>query len=78
MPLMGCWAASSRAALGFLGLGVQPPTPESGTMLSEGRNLLATGWHVATMPGLVIFGVSLSFNIIGDAVRDAFDPKQSR
>jgi len=64
------------AALSFLGLGVQPPTPEWGAMLSEGRNVLAVAWHVATVPGLVIFLVSLSFNVIGDALRDALDPRQ--
>jgi peptide/nickel transport system permease protein len=64
------------AALSFLGLGVQPPTPEWGAMLSEGRNVLATGWHVATIPGLLIFLVSLSFNVLGDALRDALDPRQ--
>lgn len=63
------------AALSFLGLGVQPPTAEWGAMLSEGRTVLATAWHVATVPGLVIFLVSLSFNILGDGLRDALDPR---
>jgi ABC-type dipeptide/oligopeptide/nickel transport system permease subunit len=65
------------AALSFLGLGVQPPTPEWGAMLSEGRTVLANAWHVATIPGIAIFLVSLSFNILGDGLRDALDPRQT-
>jgi len=65
------------AALSFLGLGVRPPTPEWGAMLSEGRTVLANAWHVATIPGLAIFLVSLSFNILGDGLRDALDPRQT-
>ena len=65
------------AALSFLGLGVQPPTAEWGAMLSAGRTVLATAWHGATIPGIVIFLVSLSFNILGDGLRDALDPHQA-
>jgi peptide/nickel transport system permease protein len=65
------------AALSFLGLGVQPPTAEWGAMLSQGRTVLATAWHVATIPGIAIFLVSLSFNILGDGLRDALDPHQA-
>ena len=65
------------AALSFLGLGVQPPTAEWGAMLSQGRTALATAWHVATVPGLVIFLVSLSFNVLGDGLRDALDPRRA-
>ena len=65
------------AALSFLGLGVQPPTAEWGAMLSEGRTVLATAWHVATVPGLVIFLVSLSFNVLGDGLRDVLDPRRT-
>ena len=65
------------AALSFLGLGVQPPTAEWGAMLSQGRVVLATAWHVATVPGIAIFLVSLSFNILGDGLRDALDPHQA-
>jgi len=64
------------AALSFLGLGVQPPTAEWGAMLSEGRTVLATAWHVATVPGIAIFLVSLSFNVLGDGLRDVLDPHQ--
>lgn len=65
------------AALSFLGLGVQPPTAEWGAMLSQGRTVLATAWHVATVPGLVIFLVSLSFNVLGDGLRDVLDPRRA-
>jgi peptide/nickel transport system permease protein len=65
------------AALSFLGLGVQPPTAEWGAMLSQGRTVLATAWYVATVPGILIFLVSLSFNILGDGLRDALDPHQA-
>lgn len=65
------------AALSFLGLGVQPPTAEWGAMLNEGRTVLATAWHVATVPGFVIFVVSLSLNILGDGLRDALDPRRT-
>jgi len=65
------------AALSFLGLGVQPPTAEWGAMLSEGRTVLATAWAVATVPGIMIFLVSLSFNILGDGLRDALDPHRA-
>jgi ABC-type dipeptide/oligopeptide/nickel transport system permease subunit len=63
------------ASLSFLGLGVQPPTPEWGAMLSDGRNVLAVAPHVSTIPGLAIFLVTLSFNVLGDALRDALDPR---
>jgi peptide/nickel transport system permease protein len=62
------------AALSFLGLGVQPPTSEWGAMLSQGRTVLATAWQVATVPGIAIFLVSLSFNVLGDGLRDVLDP----
>jgi ABC-type dipeptide/oligopeptide/nickel transport system permease subunit len=65
----------SAAALGFLGLGVQPPTPEWGTMLSDSRAYLdSTPWLV-TLPGLCILIVVLGFNLLGDGLRDKFDPK---
>lgn len=62
------------ASLSFLGLGVPPPTPEWGAMLSEGRNYLRTQWWVAVFPGMTITLVVLVLNIIGDALRDALDP----
>jgi peptide/nickel transport system permease protein len=65
------------AGLGFLGLGVQPPMPEWGMMISAGRKYLFEQWWVATMPGLAIFIVSLGFNLLGDGLRDVLDPRSS-
>ncbi len=62
------------SGLGFLGLGVQPPTPEWGAMLGEGRNYIFSAPHVATFPGLTIFLAVLGFNLLGDGLRDALDP----
>jgi peptide/nickel transport system permease protein len=63
------------AGLSFLGLGVQPPTPEWGAMLADGRQVLAVAPHVATVPGLLIFLTTVGLNILGDALRDALDPR---
>jgi peptide/nickel transport system permease protein len=63
------------AGLGFLGIGIQPPTPEWGTMLGSARNYLFHAPHVATFPGLAIFLAVLSFNLLGDGLRDALDPR---
>ena len=65
------------AGLAFLGLGVTPPTPEWGSMLSEGRSVLPIAPHVATIPGLVIFTVSLGLNLLGDSLQDALDPRSA-
>ncbi len=65
----------AAAGLGFLGLGAQPPSPEWGAMISEGRRFILDHWWVATMPGLAIFTVSLAFNLLGDGLRDVLDPK---
>jgi len=65
------------AGLGFLGLGVQPPLPEWGLMISSGRKFLFEQWWVATMPGLAIFLVSLGFNLLGDGLRDVLDPRSA-
>ena len=67
----------TAAGLGFLGLGVQPPLPEWGAMISSGRKYLFEQWWVATMPGLAIFIVSLGFNLLGDGLRDVLDPRSS-
>lgn len=64
-----------EATLSFLGLGVQPPTPTWGGMISEGRRYLNQSWTVAIAPGIAIAAVILAFNIIGDALRDALDPQ---
>jgi peptide/nickel transport system permease protein len=63
------------AGLGFLGVGVQPPTPEWGAMLGAGRVYLFNAPHVATFPGIAIFLAVLSFNLLGDGLRDALDPR---
>ncbi|MCU0590976.1 MAG: ABC transporter permease [Desulfobacterales bacterium] len=63
------------AGLGFLGIGVQPPTPEWGAMLGSARAYLFNAPHVATFPGIAIFLAVLSFNLLGDGLRDALDPR---
>jgi len=68
-------AIMMEAALSFLGLGVQPPTPSWGEMISSGRNVLMVAPHVATIPGLAIMLAVLGFNLLGDGLRDALDPK---
>jgi peptide/nickel transport system permease protein len=65
----------TAAGLGFLGLGAQPPTPEWGAMISLGRQYLIDQWWVPTIPGIAILVVSLGFNLLGDGLRDVFDPK---
>lgn len=65
------------SGLSFLGVGVIPPTPDWGIMTADGKNVLLEGiYHVATIPGLVILVVSLAFNLIGDGIRDALDPRK--
>ena len=63
------------AGLGFLGIGIQPPTPEWGSMLGSARSYLFHAPHVATFPGIAIFLAVLSFNLLGDGLRDALDPR---
>jgi len=65
----------TAAGLGFLGLGVQPPTPEWGAMLGEGRNYIFSQPSVTTFPGLAIFLAVVGFNLLGDGLRDALDPQ---
>jgi glutathione transport system permease protein len=67
----------TASSLSFLGMGAQPPTPEWGLMLSTGRNYMLTTWHITFFPGLAIFLTVLSFNLLGDGLRDALDPKLS-
>ena len=67
----------TAAGLGFLGLGAQPPSAEWGAMVSAGRDVILDQWWVATIPGVAIFIVSLGFNLLGDGLRDVFDPKSS-
>jgi ABC-type dipeptide/oligopeptide/nickel transport system permease subunit len=63
------------AALSFLGLGAQPPTPEWGALLVDGRNYLRTAAHLVNIPGLAIFVTVLGFNLIGNTLRDVLDPR---
>ena len=71
-------AILDAAALGFLGMGAQPPTPEWGTMLAEAREFILRAWWVVTFPGLAILITVLSINLVGDGLRDALDPKLKR
>ena len=71
-------AILDAAALGFLGLGAQPPTPEWGTMLAEARDFILRAWWVVTFPGLAILLTVLAINLVGDGLRDALDPKLKR
>lgn len=68
-------AILDMAALGFLGMGAQPPTPEWGTMLSDVLQFAQSAWWVVTFPGLAILLTVLAFNLMGDGLRDALDPK---
>lgn len=71
-------AILTAASLGFLGLGIRPPAPEWGTMLSEGRNYMQLAPHIAIFPGLAILVTVLALNLLGDGLRDALDPKTKR
>lgn len=68
-------AILSVAGLSFIGFGAQPPTPEWGVMISEGRNYMATQWWLATFPALAILLVVTGFNLLGDGLRDLLDPR---
>jgi dipeptide transport system permease protein len=68
-------AILDAAALGFLGMGAQPPTPEWGSMLAEAREFILRAWWVVTLPGLAILITVLAINLMGDGLRDALDPK---
>ncbi len=68
-------AILEAAALSFLGLGAQPPTPEWGAMLANGRALILRAWWAVTFPGLMILFAVLGFNLLGDGLRDALDPR---
>lgn len=71
-------AILDAAALGFLGMGAQPPTPEWGTMLADAREFILRAWWVVTFPGLAILITVLAINLMGDGLRDALDPKLKR
>jgi peptide/nickel transport system permease protein len=70
------FAIISASTLSFLGLGAQPPTPEWGTMLSEGREYMRQAPWVTTFPGLAILVTVVGWNLLGDGLRDALDPRQ--
>ena len=71
-------AILDAAALGFLGLGAQPPAAEWGTMLADAREFVLRAWWVVTLPGVMIFITVLAFNLLGDGLRDALDPRLKR
>jgi peptide/nickel transport system permease protein len=66
----------AMGGLAFLGLGTQPPAPDWGLMVSDGRTYILNQWWIATFPGIAIFVVVLAFNLLGDTLRDIFDPRQ--
>ena len=72
------YALLDIAALSYLGLGVQPPTPDWGNMLSEGQLVLLTAPHLAVSAGLMILIAVLGFNLLGDGLRDVLDPRQAK
>ena len=69
------FAVLTAAALGFIGLGAQPPTPEWGAMINDGRDYFPDKWWVSTFPGMAIFFMVFSWNLLGDGVRDLLDPR---
>lgn len=72
------FAILTAAALGFIGLGAQPPTPEWGAMINDGRSYFPEKWWVATFPGMAIFIMVFSWNLLGDGIRDLLDPRSDR
>jgi len=68
----------AMGGLAFLGLGTQPPSPDWGLMISDGRTYILEQWWISTFPGLAIFVIVLAFNMVGDTLRDIFDPRQYR
>jgi peptide/nickel transport system permease protein len=75
VSLSVAFAILTEASLSFLGLGVQPPTPSWGFMLNQGRDYISQAPWLAIFPGITIFLVVMAFNLLGDAVRDALDPR---
>jgi peptide/nickel transport system permease protein len=67
-----------ESSLSFLGLGVQPPIPSWGSMVSQGRDYISTAWWLVTLPGLAIVLTVLGTNLFGDALRDVLDPRLKR
>lgn len=69
------YAILATAGLSFIGLGASPPTPEWGSMIAQARSYMIDAWWYPTFPGLAVFLAVLGFNLLGDAIRDAFDPR---
>ncbi len=72
------FAVLTAAALGFVGLGAQPPTPEWGAMINDGQDYFPEQWWIATFPGMAIFLMVFSWNLLGDGLRDLLDPRARR
>ena len=72
------FAILTTAALGFIGLGTQPPTPDWGVMIADGRKYLREAWWYSTFPGIAILVTVLAFNLLGDGLRDVLDPRSRR
>jgi peptide/nickel transport system permease protein len=72
------FAVLTTAYLGFIGLGTQPPTPDWGVMVSDGREYLREAWWYSTFPGLAILLTVVGFNLLGDGLRDVLDPRARR
>ena len=72
------FAVLTAAALGFIGLGAQPPTPEWGAMINDGRSYFPEEWWIATFPGMAIWLLVFSWNLLGDGLRDVLDPRARR
>ena len=70
-------AILTESALSFLGLGIQPPMPSWGQILTSGKDYIYIAWWLSVFPGIAILATVLSFNFIGEAVRDVFDPKEN-
>jgi peptide/nickel transport system permease protein len=68
----------AAAGLGFIGLGVQPPTPEWGVMIAAGREYILSKWWISTFPGVALFATVLGFNLLGDLLRNELDPLTRR
>ncbi len=68
----------AEASLAFIGLGTQPPAPDWGLMVSQGRSYVLEQWWISTFPGMAIFMSVLAFNLLGDTLRDILDPRQYR
>jgi len=78
ITLSFAFAILAEAALSFLGLGAEPDIPSWGTMLNEGKDWMESAWWIAVFPGLAITIAVLSFNILGDGLRDVLDPKSNK